>query len=309
MDYFTGLRVFLRASQIRSFSGVAAELGMEVSTVSRHISRLEVDLGAALFNRTTRGLHLTEAGTLLQERASLIMTALDQAREEITLHNSSPRGLLRINAPTAFGRRHIIPHMTEFLAAFPDIRVDVTLTDTTVDLIESGADVALRIGALPDSSLVAKRLAPQSRMIVGTSDYIRKAGLPEVPEDLFAHSCLLFTLQSGNAWYYRHAHRPDSSFEKLAVTGLMKANDSEALLEATLRGIGLALLPNWLIGKEMREGRLVRLLADFEWGLSPGAERAIWAVYPPKKVVAPKVKSFIHFVSHKFKDPLYWEQG
>ncbi|MFT8808879.1 LysR substrate-binding domain-containing protein [Gluconobacter sp.] len=309
MDYFTGLRVFLRASQIRSFSGVAAELGMEVSTVSRHISRLEVDLGAALFNRTTRGLHLTEAGTLLQERASLIMTALDQAREEITLHNSSPRGLLRINAPTAFGRRHIIPYMAEFLAAFPDIRVDVTLTDTTVDLIESGADVAIRIGALPDSSLVAKRLAAQSRMVVGTPDYIGKAGAPEVPEDLFAHSCLLFTLHSGNAWYYRHAHQPDSPFEKLTVAGLMKANDSEALLEATLRGIGLALLPNWLIGKEIREGRLVRLLADFEWGLSPGAERAIWAVYPPKKVVAPKVKSFIHFMSRKFKDPLYWEQG
>ncbi|MFT8876327.1 MAG: LysR family transcriptional regulator [Gluconobacter potus] len=309
MDYFTALRVFVRASQIKSFSAVAAELGMEVSTVSRHISRLETDLGAALFNRTTRGLHLTEAGTLLQERASRIMTDLDHAREEIILHNSLPRGLLRINIPTAFGRRHIIPHMAEFLTAFPDIRIDVRLTDTTVDLIESGTDIAIRIGALPDSSLVAKRLSGQSRMIVGTPDYIRKAGLPEVPEDLSLHSCLLFTLQSGNTWYYRNGSKSDAPFEKLTVTGLMKANDSEAILEATLKGIGLALLPNWLIGKDMQEGRLVRLLADFEWVLAPGAERAIWAVYPPKKIVAPKVKSFIHFVSRKFKDPMYWEQN
>ncbi|GBQ07660.1 LysR family transcriptional regulator [Komagataeibacter oboediens DSM 11826] len=307
MDYFTALRVFLRASQVRSFSGVAAELGMEVSTVSRHISRLEADLAVALFNRTTRGLHLTEAGGLLQARASRIMADLDHAREEVTLHNASPQGLLRINVPGCFGRRHVMPHMAAFLADFPDIRADVMLTDTTVDLIESGTDVAIRIGALPDSTLVARRLATQSRMVVGTPAYIARAGRPETPDDLRAHSCLLFTLHCGNAWYYRPDGATDTPFEKLPVTGLLKANESEALLDATLQGIGLALLPDWLTGPYLRQGRLVRVLADFEWVLAPGAERAIWAVYPPKKVVAPKVRSFIHFMSRRFRDPLYWD--
>lgn len=308
MDYFTALRVFLRSTQIGSFSGVAAELGMEVSTVSRHISRLEADLSVALFNRTTRGLHLTEAGALLQERASRIMADLEHVREEVTLHNSSPRGVLRINIPGAFGRRHVMPHMAEFLAAFPDIRVDITLTDTTVDLIDSGTDVAIRIGALPDSSLVAKRLAGQSRLLVGAPAYIERAGVPEAPRDLLARDCLLFALQPGTAWYCRPFHEEEAPFEKLPVTGLLKANDSEALLEATLSGIGIALLPDWLIGNDLQKGRLVRLLTDFEWVLAPDAERAIWAVYPPKKVVAPKVRSFIQFMTRRLREPGYWEK-
>lgn len=308
MDYFTALRVFLRSTQIQSFSGVAVELGMEVSTVSRHIGRLEADLGVALFNRTTRGLHLTEAGALLQERASRILSDLENAREEVALHNASPRGVLRINVPSAFGRLHIMPHMAEFLAAFPEICVDVTLTDTTVDLIESGTDVAIRIGALPDSTLVAKRLTGQSRRLVGSPEYIKQAGLPLKPEDLLHHNCLFFTVQPGGAWYYRPLRKPDASFEKILVSGVLKANDSEALLEATLSNMGLTLLPNWLIGKHLQDERLIRVLPDFEWALAPGPERAIWAVYPPKKAVPPKVTSFIQFIAGRFKEPTYWEK-
>ncbi|WP_395372302.1 LysR family transcriptional regulator [Komagataeibacter diospyri] len=304
VDYFTALRVFLRSAQIGSFSGVAAEQGMEVSTVSRHISRLEADLNVALFNRTTRGLHLTEAGALLQERASRILGDLDIAREEVTLHNSSPRGILRINVPAAFGRRHVMPHMSAFLTSFPEIRIDATLTDATVDLIESGTDVAIRIGALPDSTLVAKRLAGQSRILVAAPGYIKRAGLPVCPGDLTNHSCLFFTVQAGSAWYFRPCGKPEAQFEKLSVSGAVKANDSEALLEATLSEIGLALLPSWLIGEDIKAGKLVRVLGQFEWVLAPGAERAIWAVYPPKKVVAPKVKSFINFMARQLKDSL-----
>ncbi|WP_240906634.1 LysR family transcriptional regulator [Komagataeibacter xylinus] len=288
MDYFTALRVFLRSAQIGSFSGVAAEQGMEVSTVSRHISRLEADLDVALFNRTTRGLHLTEAGALLQERASRILGDLDIAREEVTLHNSSPRGILRINVPAAFGRRHVMPHMSAFLTSFPEIRIDATLTDATVDLIESGTDVAIRIGALPDSTLVAKRLAGQSRILVAAPGYIKRAGLPVCPGDLTNHSCLFFTVQAGSAWYFRPCGKPEAQFEKLSVSGAVKANDSEALLEATLSEIGLALLPSWLIGEDIKAGKLVRVLEQFEWVLAPGAERAIWAVYPPRKLLRQK---------------------
>lgn len=155
MDYVAAMRAFVRAVELKSFSKVAAENGAKVSTISRHISGLETDLGAALFNRSTHGLNLTEAGRTFHAHATQILAAIDQARAATSSLNSTPRGLLRINIPSVFGRRHVMPHLKDFLLTFPDIRVDATLTDATVDLIESGADVAIRIGALADSTLIA----------------------------------------------------------------------------------------------------------------------------------------------------------
>jgi DNA-binding transcriptional LysR family regulator len=166
MDYFAGMRAFVRAVELGSFSRAAAEEGVKVSTVSRYVTALETDLGAALFNRSTRRLHLTEVGTTFFDRAVAILAEVADARLAATALNATPQGLLRINVPGAFGRRHVVPHLADFLAAFPDIQVDATLADETVDLIASGADVAVRIGALADSTLVAKRLAPQRRRLV-----------------------------------------------------------------------------------------------------------------------------------------------
>lgn len=307
MDYFTAFRVFLRVSHVGSFSSVASDMNMKISTVSRHISRLEETLGVALFNRTTRRLHLTEAGLALQDRVGRIMSDVDEAREIASSFSTSPRGLLRINVPCAFGRRHVMPHLAEFLSAHPNIRIDMILNDATVDLIETGTDIAIRIGALVDSTLVAKRLAGHSRILVASPDYLKCNGVPEAPEAIAQHKCLLFTLQKGNTWYYRDRKETGTKLGEISINGLLQANDSEALLEATLMGLGIALLPNWLIGKDLEAGRLIRLLDDFEWLLAPGPERAIWAVYPPTKVMAPKVRSFIEFISSRFSNPLYWE--
>lgn len=307
MDYFGAFRIFLRVSQMGSLSGVATERGMKVSTVSRQISRLEDTLGVALFNRTTRGLHLTEAGHELQARASRILSDVEDACVMVTSYSSAPRGILHLNVPCTFGRRHVMPHLAEFVASYPEIQVDVCLNDATVDLIESGTDIAIRIGALVDSTLIAKRLAGHFRMLVASPDYLSKNGVPTSPEDLVQHSCLLFTLQPSNTWYFKRKEEREAELQKLLVDGTIRANDSEALLEATLMGMGIALLPNWLIGGDLEAGRLVRVLGDFEWFLAPGPERAIWAVYPPTKAMAPKIRSFLEFISHRFRNPFYWE--
>jgi DNA-binding transcriptional LysR family regulator len=307
MDYLAAMQAFVRSVDLGSFSKAAAEGGLKVSTVSRYVSALEADLGAALLNRSTRNLHLTEVGRLFYERAAQILAAVADARGAATSLNARPQGLLRINIPSAFGRRHVLAHMKDFLAAYPDIRLDATLTDATVDLIESGADVAVRIGALVNSALVAHKLAPHRRILVASPDYLARRSPPQTPDQLRDHQCLLFALQPTGSWYHRRADQPREALE-VAVSGQLRANDSEALRDAAIAGLGIALLPTWLVGIDVRAQRLVSVLPDYEWLIAAGPERAIWAVYPPKKVVSPKVKAFVAFLVDRFGQPPYWDQ-
>lgn len=171
MDYLAAIRAFVRSVDLGSFSRAAAEAGVKVSTVSRYVSGLEADLGAALLNRSTRSLHLTEAGRMLYERGAQILADVQDARYSTASLNERAQGSLRINVPTAFGRRHVMPHIKDFLATYPDIRLDATLTDATIDLIETGTDVAVRIGALVDSTLVTRKLAAQRRVLVAAPEW------------------------------------------------------------------------------------------------------------------------------------------
>jgi DNA-binding transcriptional LysR family regulator len=307
MDYLAAMGAFVRSVELGSFSKAAAEADIKVSTVSRYISGLEADLGAALLNRSTRSLHLTEAGKTFYGRATQILADVAEARSTTIALNARPQGLLRINVPGAFGRHHVMPHMKDFLIRYPDIRLDATLTDATVDLIETGTDVAVRIGALVDSTLMAKRLASQQRLLVSSPDYFEGRPPLQTADDLVHHDCLLFALQPTGAWY----HRPTAATgepKEIAVTGHLRANDSEALRDAALSGLGIALLPTWLVGDDLRAGRLAAVLTGEEWLIAPGPERAIWAVYPPKKVVAPKVKAFVAFLAQRFGRPAYWDR-
>jgi DNA-binding transcriptional LysR family regulator len=310
MDYFASLRAFARCVDLGSFSKAAAEEGAKVSTISRYITALEADLGVALFNRSTRRLHLTEAGGVLYSHAVKVLAGLDEARAETASLNRSPRGLLRVTMPGAFGRRHVMPHLPDFLAAYPDIRVDATLTDATVDLIESGTDVAIRIGALADSSLIARRFAAHHRLPVATPAYLSAAPPLEHPNDLASHACLPFALQPSPNWHFspRTGPRTDSETVSVRVDGAMRANDSEAIRGAALAGLGIALLPTWLVGEDIRDNRLTPLLCDWDGRIALGPERAIWGVYPPKKVVSPKVKVFLDFVQDRFGTPPYWDR-
>jgi DNA-binding transcriptional LysR family regulator len=307
MDYLAAMQAFVRSVDLGSFSRAAVDAGMKVSTVSRYITALEADLGVALLNRSTRSLHLTEAGTAFYDRATQVLQDVELARDAATAHNTHPRGLLRINIPGAFGRLHVIPHMKEFLVAYPDIRLDATLTDDTVDLIQSGADVAVRIGALTDSVLIAKRLAPQRRMLVAAGSYLRRVSGLSAPVDLAKHQCMLFTLQASSNWYCRPTGDAAAKLTEVAVNGSFRANDSEALREAVLAGLGIALLPTWLVGGDMRAGHMLQLLPEWEWHIAADTERAIFAVYPPKRIVSPKVRVFIEFLAKRFGQPAYWD--
>jgi DNA-binding transcriptional LysR family regulator len=307
IDYFSALRAFVRAVDLGSFSKAAVETMSKVSTVSRYVSALETDLGISLLNRSTHRLNLTEAGTIFYERASRILADLDEARLATTALNASPRGLLRINIPAAFGRRHIVPHLKDFLSAYPDIRVDATLTDATVDLIESGADIAVRIGALADSTLIAKRLAPHRRALVASPEYLARRGPLDEPLTLKFQECLSFARQPSEAWYCRPVAQPNAEPSAIQINGRFRANDSEALLDAALSGLGIALLPTWLVGPDIQANHLVDLLQSWEWLIAPGPARSVWAVYPQKKVVSPKVRAFISFFEDRFGKPPYWD--
>ncbi len=306
MDYFAAMRAFANAVEMGSFSKAAEAEGIKVSTVSRYVTALESDLGTALFNRSTRRLHLTEAGSQFYEHAARILAEVDDARLTVSSLAARPRGRLRLNLPIAFGRRHVVPHLKDFLQQYPEIALELTLTDETVDLIASGSDLAVRIGALADSSLIAKRLAPHRRVLVASPDYLARHEAPQQPADLARHDCLRFALQPQHAWYFRHRDTRGETLE-VAVSGRLDANNSEALLDLTLAGLGVSLLPTWLAGEAIAAGQLVALLPQWDALIAPGPERAVWGVYPARKVVSPKVKAFLLFLEQRYGQTPYWD--
>lgn len=308
MDYLAAMRAFVRAVNLGSFSKAAAELDVKVSTVSRYVSGLEADLGAALLNRSTRALHLTEAGAAFYERAAVILEEVEDARLATTALNARPQGLLRVGAPGAFGRRHLVPHLKAFCALYPDIRLDLTFSEATVDLIDAGIDVAIRIGALPDSTLVARRLAAHQRRLVASPDYLARHGAPRTPEQLAAHRCLLFAIQwRDDAWFHRAQDESADQAQPVRIAGGFRADDSDALLQAARDGLGIGLLPTWIVHDDLRAGRLRALIPDRHWSIAPGPDPAIYGVYPPKKTVSPKVRAFLDFTASRFGHPPYWE--
>ena len=304
MDYLAAMRSFVRAVDLGSLSRAAQDTGAKVSTVSRHIAALEADVGAALLNRSTHRLRLTEIGAVFHAHALRILADVDAMRGLASALNDTPQGLLRVSLPAAFGRRHVMPHLAAFLDAHPAIRVDATLTDAHVDLIEAGADVAIRIGTLPDSRLVARRLAPHRRIACASPACIARDGPVAQPADLARHIALVFSLQPAPTWHFRNASGTSQTVE---VSGRLRANDSEALLTCALAGQGVALLPTWLAHADLARGALVSLLPGWDGSLEQDFEKAIWAVYPPKKIVSPKVRAFIDFFEARFRKPAYWD--
>ena len=307
MDYLAAMRAFVRAVDLGSFSRAAHELDAKVSTVSRHVGALESDLGAALLNRSTRSLHLTEAGTAFYQRAKAILEDVEDARLATSALNARPQGLLRITIPGAFGRRHIVPHLKAFSGLYPDVRLDISLTEATIDLIDAGVDVAVRIGVLQDSALIARRFAPHRRLLVASSSYLDRRGRPATAAALAEHDCLLFALQPKDCWFHKAAGAPSAEAVEIRIHGRFRADDSEAILQAARDGLGIALLPTWILAEDLRAGRLTALMTDRVWSIAPGPEPAIWGVYPPKKTVSPKVRVFLDFVADRFGSPPYWE--
>ena len=308
MDSLTGMRLFEQVVRAESFSEAGRQLGLVPSSVSRQINALEDGLGVRLFNRSTRKLSLTDAGQLYHDRVARILSDIDAANRAVVELDAEPRGTLRINALLVFGRVHVAPLIPEFLARYPDVQIDFTTTDQLVDLVEEGADVAIRIGERKDSSLVARKLAPLRRIICGSPTYLAAHGAPQRPEDLADHNCLTFRLQTAGSLWRPGADvwrlRGQDGVVDVAVSGRLRANGVDVLLEASRAGLGLVLMPIWMVGDDIRGGRLRPVLSQYR--VSPTTiDAAIYAVFPASRHLSPKVRVFIDYLAERFRDIPY----
>lgn len=291
---------FARVVEAKSFAKAARQIGASKSRVSKAIAKLERSLHARLLNRSTRGLSLTEAGAAFFEHCRRIADEAQRAVEAVNQLHSEPRGVLRLTAPVAFGTLHVAPALPEFLSRHPDLAIDVTVTDRLVDLIEEGYDVAIRIVREPDLNLVARKLAPVRRVACATPEYFRRCGVPKTPQDLKRHNCLHYTyFGAQNEWHFKG---PGGDIS-VPLSGDLRINDDEALSQAVLGGLGVALLPTFIIGKELQAGRLQAVLSDYV-----PLDRHIYAVYLPSIHLPPKVRTFIDFLRTRFGPEPYWDR-
>ena len=307
MDYLGALRMFVRAVEVGSFSKAAIATNTETSTVSRAIASLEEDLGVSLFHRTTRRAHLTEPGATFYEHARGILRGLEEARDAAAATEGRPQGLIRLHVPSAFARQHIMPFVPDFLATYPDIRLDVSLTDVCrVDLLSVGADLAIRIGSLIDSSLLARKLASHRRIVCASPTYLDTRPPIAEPIDLLRHNCLVYALQPTDRWFFRRHVGMADAFEEVPVTGTLRADDAEPLRDAAVAGVGVVLLPTWLVGEDIKAGRLRQVLPEWSSMIAtkPGG---IFGVFPPHRMVPPKVRAFLDFAQKRFGKPPYWD--
>jgi len=302
MENLDAMVVFARVVEAESFSGAARTVGLSKSAVSKQISRLEDRLGLRLLNRTTRRLSLTEAGAAFYQGCQRVVAEAEAAELAVTHLASAPRGRLRVSAPMSFGVRHVSPALPEFLRRYPELAVDLTLNDRIVDLVEEGFDVGLRIAPLADSSLVARRLAPSRAILAAAPAYLEARGVPRTLGELEGHTCLIYSYQvTGEAWRLAGP----AGERRLKVSGPLRVNNGDAILAAALGGLGIALLPCFISGEDLRAGRLVRVLP--EWEAPP--DSAVSAVYPAARHLSPKVRSFVDFLAERFGGTPYWDQG
>jgi DNA-binding transcriptional LysR family regulator len=296
LDDLVGMAVFAHVVRTRSFSAAARELGLSKSAASRAVSRLEERLGVPLLHRTTRRIGLTPAGEELYARAQRIVEEADDAGRALLGLSEAPRGLLRVNAPVVFGERFVARLLPEFLALHPDVRVEITLVDRMVDLVEEGVDVAIRIARLADAaSLVARRIGPDRRVVVASPAYLDRRGRPEHPRELSGHDCLRYSLVAASEeWRFQG---PEGEFS-VEVRGPLASNNGTLMAEAVRAGVGLALLPWFIAGDDVRAGRLEVVLEAFE----PPIRTAIWAVYPQSRQRSPAVRAFVEFMAARLCD-------
>jgi len=299
---FEAWAVFARVAETGSFSRVAEELQLSKATVSKAISRLEARLGTALFHRTSRRLALSESGRTALERARRLLAEGEALEAEAADQSTQPRGLVRMAAPMSFGIMHLAPAMPEFFARFPEVAVELSLTDELVDLVGGGFDLALRIAALADSSLLARRLCEVRMLLVGAPAYFERHGRPRHPQELIELTGLLYThTRNWNVWRFRHATQGEYSVTVPA--GPLRANNAEALLPTLRAGVGVALLPEFLAWTDIAAGRLEPVLCD--WQVPPVG---VHLVTPPGGMRPRRVQVMMYYLAGLFSS-VPWAQA
>ncbi len=298
MNKFDDLEIFAQVVSAGSLSAAGRELGLSPAVVSKRLRRLEDRIGTRLIQRTTRQISLTEAGQGYYERIVAVLAGIEEAEAFVSRRSQQARGVLKVTAPTSFGRLHIAPHLKAFMRANPDLSVNLALSDRFVDIVADGFDVAIRIAELSDSSLVARRLAPVRRILCATPAYIAAHGMPETIEDLERHTCL--APHNNEPW---KLEGPDGAL-LYRPTGPLMTNSSEVIRECVIAGLGIALRSTWDISRELKDGKLVRVLPDYRGS----RDVAVYAVYASRRFLPTKVRVFVDYLSELFGPRPYWEK-
>lgn len=285
------IEIFLEVANQQSFAGAAKTLGITGPAASKQVMALEDELGVKLLHRTTRMVSLTDEGAVYYERARHAMEELKEAAEQVGDMKSSPKGLLKINAPISFGQAHLLPVLSGFARKYPDVTMEVSFDDRMVDVVADGYDMVIRIGVLNDSSLAVKQLGPCPILVVASAAYLKEHGTPKTPADLKNHRLITYSHQgSSTEWKYKDRHGKTGS---VRVGGAFRANNAAMMLQAALDGIGIAILPAFVCATDIKAGQLVQLLKGYDtW-----PERHITALMPPSRHRAQKVKLLLEWIT------------
>ncbi|MBE9399055.1 LysR family transcriptional regulator [Pontibacterium sp. N1Y112] len=287
MYSWEGVTEFVAVSETGSFTNAAQRLGISVAQVSRQVSALESRLATKLFYRTTRKVTVTEAGQLYYQHCRQVLDGLEEAERTLTNMQRTPRGQLKITAPTTYGENQIAPLLNNFMCDYPDLHLECHFTNQKVDLIDNGYDLAIRLGKLEDSSLMAKRLASRRQYVCASPDYLAANGEPHLLSELEQHNCLRGTLE-----YWRF--QENGQERNIKVSGNIHCNSGQALTDAALKGLGLVQLPDYYIQSYLEAGTLIAVLQNYQQ-----SDEGIWALYPHNRHLSPKVRMLVDYLSEK----------
>lgn len=299
MDKLNSIGLFVKAAQYRSFSEVARQKGMSPSSVSRAISQLEESLGTRLFNRTTRKITLTEEGLAFYEHCDRILVELEEAELELSRSRSHPSGTLRLDLNMSLGRLHVVPALPQLLKSYPDLKLDVSLSDRTVNLVESGIDAVVRVGSIPDSRLMMRRLATVRFVVCAAPEYLDLYGIPKTPQDLLQHNCINFVYPQTRR-VFEWIFLVEKQTWRLPVKGNLNLDNAEAHVEAAIAGAGIIQELKFIVAPAITQGKLVPILEAY----APEGE-PITVLYPQKRYLSAKVRVFLDFMQElmvKLKD-------
>jgi DNA-binding transcriptional LysR family regulator len=296
MDRLQAITAFARVVESGSFARAAERLDVSVSSVSRLVSELEAHLDARLLNRTTRRLSLTESGRAFYERCVQLLADLEEAEESASAGTARPRGTLRITCGTTFGIRHLAPAIAAFVNLHPQMRFDVELSDRAVDLVDEGFDAALRIGKIGSQQLVGRKIGETRLICCASPVYLERHGVPQTPEDLTAHACLTYEYSpQKNVWPFQDGSGGDRS---VRIDGPVHANSGRFLVALAVSGVAITIEPDFIVGPEVRAGRLVPLLRGFQ-----AAPANIYVAYPSRRHLSAKVRAFADFLAARYAQP------
>ncbi|WP_203143678.1 LysR family transcriptional regulator [Marinobacter mangrovi] len=299
MDRIEAMRAFVHVVQEGSFTRAAERLDTSPQLVSKYVSQLEQHLGLRLLNRTTRRIHLTEAGTRYYQGAQQVLTDIDDMESQLGELHTEAQGILRISAPVSFAMHHLPPLLNAFQKAHPAVKIDLQLNDRKVDIVEEGFDVALRIGHLKSSSLIAKRIAPVRLVLCASPDYLEQHGHPERPEDLIHHQYLHYSYMDMESIQPIQKSLLSISGDNRGIV----SNNGDVLTATAIEGAGIVLQPTFIAGAAIKEGKLRVILPEYE-----PEPLGLYAVYAHRQLLASKVRSFIDFIDGFFGEPPYWDR-